>query len=285
MLARPRRHHALWRRMLLLAIASIGAIARAAPIATRLPKSESVPGGVVMIPLAGPANRPPQVEFDGARVLVLPAPQGWLAVVGIALSATPGAADLSVDRGAGSEPVGFDIAPKHYTLQRLSVAPSQVDLSAENLARSAEESHRLHADLTTYSARLPATLRLLAPVHGRRSSSFGLRRVFNSEPRAPHAGMDIAAARGTPVVAAAAGRVLDAGSFFFTGNTVVIDHGEGFLTLYGHLNVIRTRAGAEVQAGERIGDVGMSGRATGPHLHFGVCLNGAMVDPALFLND
>jgi murein DD-endopeptidase MepM/ murein hydrolase activator NlpD len=251
----------------------------AAAVAPDLPHSESVPGGVRIIALPGPSESAPVAMFGQHRVMVIRRDDKWLAVVGIGLDAKPGMATLDV-RGATAHT--FPIGPKTYTVQRLTVAPNQVDLSAQDASRSAQERTRIHTAVATFSP-VAGTLALLQPVPGIRSSSFGLRRVFNGEARNPHTGMDIAAPVGTPILAAADGTVVDTGNYFFNGNTVIIDHGQGLLTVYCHLSAIGAHSGDVVHRGQVIGKVGMTGRVTGPHLHFAVVLNQEFVDPALFL--
>ncbi|HTP40541.1 MAG TPA: peptidoglycan DD-metalloendopeptidase family protein [Steroidobacteraceae bacterium] len=254
------------------------------PTALELPVISAVPGGVVALPIEGAATALPVVSYNGQRALVVRDGDHWLALVGLALSTDPGphSADIRIP-GQPAATRSFEVGTKQYQEQHLNVAPSQVNPSKQALARIALEQKRMRAALAIYSAAPPASLVLAPPISGPRSSSFGLRRFFNGEARSPHSGMDIAAETGRPVKVAASGRVVDVGSYFFNGNTVIVDHGEGFMTMYCHLSVIGVKIGQELKAGEVLGKVGATGRVTGPHLHFGVSLNHAFVDPALFL--
>lgn len=226
----------------------------------------------------------PVVTFDGKRALVLNSNGAWLAVIGIPLAQPVGKAAISV-RAAKREPgtVNFAVKPHAYQEQRLTVSKSYVDLTAEQLQRVNRERKIIDAALTNWRDLTLSELSLIAPVDGPRSSSFGLRRYFNEQPRSPHKGMDIAADLGTSVVAPRNGTVAATGNFYFNGNTVIVDHGQGFVTMYCHLDEIDVEEGQYLTAGTPLGKVGKTGRVTGPHLHFGTYLNGTAVDPALLL--
>jgi len=248
------------------------------------PRASAVPGGVVTFRLPGALDEKPVVTYGDRPVLVARQAEGWIAVLGLGLSTEPGEYHVQV-RQPGQDPrqVAFQVVDKKYAVQELKVAPGQVNLSPEDEARVTQEREKVRVALQGFTPDAPATLRFAPPIPGRRSSSFGLRRVFNGESRSPHSGMDIAAPTGTPIKAPLPGRVVDVGSYFFNGNNVVVDHGQGLMTMYCHLSKIRVEMGQELKAGDVLGDVGATGRVTGPHLHWGVTLNGASVDPALFL--
>jgi murein DD-endopeptidase MepM/ murein hydrolase activator NlpD len=268
----------------MLAVLALAGPASAA--AAQLPDASLVPGGVLILPIesGGSQSEAPIVTLDGQRTMVLRSEGRWVAIVGLPLSEKPGHATVAIRDGTGGErTVGFDIVDKHYVTQSLKVAPGKVDLSKEDLDRVNKEVPHIKGLVATFSDTPPTSLRLRQPIPGVRSSSYGMRRVFNNEPRNPHTGMDIAAPTGTPVKAAADGRVIDTGDYFFNGNSVFIDHGEGLITMYCHLSAFDVKAGDVVKKGQVIGKVGATGRVTGPHLHFGVALNATFVDPALFL--
>ena len=248
-----------------------------------LPRESAVPGGVKLLDLGVAGSSVPDIDADGHRALVVNSSGHWIAVIGIPLAAKSGMRTVSLLGPDGAHKIEFKIRDKHYVTQALQVAPSQVDLSAADLARVERERIVIDQALNRWSEREPDALAFTQPVPGIRSSSFGLRRVFNGQARNPHSGMDIAAASGTPVLAPASGEVVAAGDYFFDGNAVFVDHGRGLISMYCHLSEIGVKVGQQVSAGEQLGKVGMTGRATGPHLHWGVSLAHVWVDPALFL--
>jgi murein DD-endopeptidase MepM/ murein hydrolase activator NlpD len=282
----PSRRQALLCTAGLLALPSL----QAAPQRTLPPPPEvwprpsAVPGGVVRLSL-GPAAARPQAHAGDIPLLVIGDAIEWTAVVGIALAAPAGEAAITVATpGEAPRRVRYRIVSKKYQEQRLTVAPRTVDLSPEDQARYERERAHLSGVMATFSPAMPPRLQMQVPVPGRRSGSFGLRRVFNGQPRNPHSGMDIAAPTGTPVHAPLDGRVIDVGDYFFNGGTVWLDHGAGLLSMYCHLSAMDVAPGDQLRAGDAFCKVGATGRVTGPHLHWSVMLNRVMVDPALFID-
>jgi murein DD-endopeptidase MepM/ murein hydrolase activator NlpD len=252
-------------------------------LAYNLPQESAVPGGVKLIRLSAHGDAEPAVDVDGHRVLVVRDGDTWVAVVGIPLSAPLEPQHVIVHAADGRQEIEFLVGDKQYDTQSLKVAPKHVNPSKPDLARVARDRVVIDRALNTWSDKQPQSLVFSPPVPGVRSSSFGLRRIFNGESRNPHSGMDIAASTGTPVSIPIEGIVIETGNFFFTGNTVFVDHGRGLISMYCHLSAIDVQPGQRVVAGAKLGLVGMTGRATGPHLHWGLVLNHAWVDPALFL--
>ena len=244
------------------------------------PQDAPRPGGIVIVDV-GPADRPaPATTFGDKPVLVMQQGARWQAVVGVPLDAEPGPFSLLVD----GFKVSVTIDEHGYAEQRLTVTnKSYVTPDQAQLDRIGAERKIIDAALNNFRDVPVDGVALAAPVAGPRSSSFGLRRFFNDQPRSPHKGMDIAAADGVPIKAPRSGVVTATGNYFFNGNTVIIDHGQGYITMYCHLSEIVVDEDQEVATGETIGAVGATGRVTGPHLHFGTYLNGTAVDPAIFL--
>lgn len=247
-----------------------------------LPRESRVPGGIAIVPIPVQSSSP-SVTFDNRQVAVVRDEDGWKAIVGIPLSVEPGPQVLKVKVEGKTLEVPFRVGEKQYRTQHLTIKNErQVSPDPADLKRIEEETKRSSDALQAFSQPTPPWT-LISPVPGVKSDSFGSRRFFNGQPRKPHSGMDIAAAKGTPIVSPAPGRVVEVGDFFFNGNTVFIDHGSGLVTMYCHLDRIDVKRGTELRSGERIGTVGATGRVTGPHLHWGVSLNGAMIDPDLML--
>jgi murein DD-endopeptidase MepM/ murein hydrolase activator NlpD len=200
--------------------------------------------------------------------------------LGIDLDVKPGAHEVTYVMGQEKGSLSLDIKERKFETESLAVAPKYTAPDKATQARIDREAKELDEIWRRVTRERLWSKAFVRPAEGALGSSFGLRRVFNKKPRSPHAGVDIKAPVGAEVVAANRGTVVLARDLFFTGNTVIIDHGLGLYTIYAHLSRIDVEAGAPVERSARIGLVGATGRATGPHLHWGVKIAGARVDPA-----
>ncbi len=243
-------------------------------------------GDVAWVHVQGAADTAAIEGALGARPLAFfPYAGGQAAVVGIDLETKPGPtpwrlAVLETGREARTLAGRVTIQRRDFPVQRLTLPTGMVDLDPETERRAVAEGERLR---TLYRTITPERLwrgRFVRPVAGHEApTGFGARRVINGKPRAPHGGADYAAERGTPVVAVNGGRVALVADFFFPGRLVIVDHGLGLYTLYFHLDSVAVTDGEMVDRGQRLGTVGATGRATGPHLHFGAQVGAARIDP------
>jgi murein DD-endopeptidase MepM/ murein hydrolase activator NlpD len=229
---------------------------------------------------------PSTVTVEGFGKIWPVAPMGegrFLALVGIDLDTAAGPHTLMVAARAGERVASHDepvsVAAKSFPTRNLKVAPRFVNPPASQRARIDRERRQLGA---LFQSITPAPLwqgAFRRPIESTVVSGFGVRSVYNGEPRAPHGGADFSSPTGTPVAAPGGGRVVLAASLYYTGESVVVDHGLGLVSLFAHLSRIDVKVGDAVKAGDLIGLVGATGRVTGPHLHWTMRLNGARVDP------
>jgi hypothetical protein len=266
-------------RALLLGLPLIGLLCSAGANAASIPVKQ---GGVVRIPIPMEADSVTGT-WMGKPIPFFKGAGGWEALIGIDLDQLPGRLPFSASWGKGGEGGTFshviEIQPGAFGTQTLTLPKEKAEPDADALSRIAPEKKRFEAAFQESHPQRYWTEGFIVPVAGPALGSFGKRRVINGQPRAPHTGEDIAAPLGTAVLAANNGVVVLTGDFYFNGRSVLIDHGLGLFSMYFHLAEIAVQPGAQIARGSRIGQVGQSGRATGPHLHWGVRLNNARVDP------
>lgn len=271
-------------RLLLLMMAlfvSFNALALTENKSNLIPTHSPTVGGVAVI-ILDDTKTTPKISYKKNQVAVTKNKSGqWVAVVGISLKAKPGKHYI-LNKTTGKK-IAFDVFNKDYPEQWLTIKNKRkVNPNAEDMKRIKSERTRKWRAKNTFTKRTPL-FDMQLPVTGRFSSAFGLKRFFNKQPRNPHGGIDIAAPSGTPIYAPADGVIVEAQDFFFSGNCVYIEHGQGVTSFYAHMDEIDVKVGDKVVQGQVIGKVGNTGRSTGPHLHWSIGLNGTWVDPSLFL--
>jgi murein DD-endopeptidase MepM/ murein hydrolase activator NlpD len=246
------------------------------------PRHNPVPGGLALIPINSVLK--PEIFFNNNPVATIVKENQSYALIGIPLSTRPGKKSIQIKWPDNStETRDFDVKPKTYEAQYLTitdkrkVSPNKKDMERINKEKIRKDRARQHWTDSTVK------INFITPVEGRVSSIFGLRRFFNQQARRPHSGLDIAAAEGTPIKSVEDGIVIETGDFFFSGNMVYIDHGQGIISNYAHMSRIDVKTGDIVQKGQIIGAVGKTGRVTGPHLHLGIFVNQTLVDPVFLL--
>jgi len=251
-----------------------------------LPKAANVPGGVAIVALGSTSAypSPPQAWLGEQPIFVTADQNTWYAVVGLSLDLALGKHELRLTTAEETKTVSFNVQAKNYPKQYVKLKDkSKVELSATDQARAIREIAVIQEFKHHWRDSPDTDTALILPAKGKLGGRFGMRRYFNGELRAPHVGMDVVVPRDSPIIASGQGKVLAVDDYFFNGKTIFVDHGNGLITMYCHLNRIDVEVGSSIDKGQHLGLSGATGRATGPHLHWSVILNGVMVDPELLI--
>jgi len=252
--------------------------------AAGIPKNAPFPGGVIVQDIRSDVR--PKVYYGKRQLMVLEGTTKgtYTVIAGLRLSQKVNKPyKMRIVKNKKEQFHTFHIEDKTYKKQYITiknkrkVSPKKMDMKRIN-----SESKRSRVALALFTPKKFDSLKMLKPVDVNISDDYGKRRYFNNKPRRPHSGVDMPSPVGTPIIAPLSGRIVDLGGFFFNGNVIFIDHGLGLVSMYCHMSKFSVKKGEVVKKGQKIGEVGMTGRVTGPHLHWGVSLNGAMVDPRLF---
>ena len=248
-----------------------------------LSSSDIPQGDLVLIRVKGEKGAPPRVTWLNKEVYLISNQDNtdWYGFLAADLKAKPGRYPLTVESRPSSpkKEIGIRITEKQFGVRRLTLPKKMVDLDAETLKRVREESGEMKKLWAPPFLEAIWEGPFVRPVPGEVVGAFGRSSIINNQARSPHSGVDLRAERGTPVKAMNRGKVTLTGDHFFTGLTVVVDHGGGIQSMYFHLDKILVQENQQVGKGAVIGLVGSTGRVTGPHLHLGVRVHGARVDP------
>ena len=244
-------------------------------------------GAVYPIRALGPTSlKSIYVEFQGVRVPMAVGEQkgAYEGLIGIDVNTRPATYPIKIvgtDEGSGVylSPLSFKVEKVDFGVQKLSLPSSMVDLDTKTLGRVNQEARQLKTLLQASRGERLWRGTFIRPVEGEVSGAFGLSRIINGKRRGQHTGIDLQAEEGTPVLACNSGMIVLVDQLFFSGKSVILDHGWGLFSMYFHLSETRVNEGDRVNKGAMLGRVGSTGRSTEPHLHWGIRMNGARVDP------
>ena len=276
-------------RTAFVASASAQLAAGSAPIGVTIAARALQPGELVVLTLTGraDADRVRVGAFGRPIPVAAIGPGTWRALIGLDLDVAPGHYPVAITMRMGDDDVerAYDLAitARRFATRKLEVDDLFVNPPASAMPRIEREAAELERVWNETAVEPLWTGRFVAPVSEPATSSFGTRSIFNGKPRSPHSGTDFLSPAGTPIKAPNAGRVALADDLYFSGNTLVIDHGAGLVSLVAHLSAFAVHEGEIVSGGQVVGNVGATGRVTGPHLHWAVRVNGARVDPLAVL--